>query len=372
MRKLVVVVLGLLALVSCQSPKNQLKAEVDNVADGSKVIISEMVNGNQAIPIDSANVQGGKFMIDLPAVDFQTLNSLTIEGVNGSMLFINENKPLTATIYKDSMGTSVIEGGEANHLLTRYLTDLNENNRMVMNEIEKYSPEELQDPEVINVIRAKQEEMEIENTNYRKKYIQQHPKTLSTIFVFVDMMNSGQVDDEEMRTLYEGLSDELKSTYFGGAIAEELERKKALSIGMLAPEFSGTNPDGKEISLKDVLAEEGEYTLIEFWASWCPYCQQELPNVVEVYKDFKDKGFKVFGVSIDEEKEEWTEAIESWDMEWDHISSLKRWDEPIVHQYKVQSIPYNYLVDSQGKIVARDLQGDDLRKKIEELLDSEN
>lgn len=372
MQKIMVVVLGLLALVACQSPKNQLKAEVDNVADGSKVIISEMVNGNQAVPIDSATVQGGKFKVDLPEVDFQTLNSLTIEGINGSMLFINENKPLTATIHKDSMGTSVIEGGEANHLFTRYLADLNENNRMVMNEIEKYSPEELQDPEVINVIRAKQEEMETENTSYRKKYIKQHPQTLSTIFVFVDMMNSGQVDEEEMSSLYEGLSAELKDTYFGRAIAEELEKKKVLSIGMQAPEFSGKNPDGKEISLQDVLEKEGEYTLIEFWASWCPYCQQELPKVVEVYNDYKDKGFKIFGVSIDEEKEEWTGAIESWGMEWDHISSLKRWDEPIVHQYKVQSIPYNYLVDKQGKIVARDLQGEDLRKTIEELLASED
>lgn len=372
MRNLIAIGLSIFLFAACQetSDKNQLEAQLANVEDGTKITVSEMVNGNQTVPIDSAEVKDGKFTINLPEVEYQTLNTLSIEGVNGGMLFINENKSIKAEIFKDSLGTSNIKGGEANEMFTDYLKRLNESNRVVMNEVERFSPEELQDPEVQNEIRDIQVEREKENTKFRKEIIKDNPDLLPSIFVFVDLINSGQADDAEMRELFDGLSDDLKQTYFGKAIGEELSKTESVAIGTEAPDFAAKTPEGEEFSLKDALDKDGEYVLIEFWASWCPYCQEELPNVVEVYNDYHDKGLNVLGVSIDEEKGEWEEAIKGFGMEWDNISNLSKWEDPIVGLYNVRSVPYNFLVDKEGNIVAKDLQGEDLRKKMEELLGS--
>src|SRR5690606_10619291 len=124
----------------------------------------------------------------------------------------------------------------------------------------------------------------------------------------------------------------------------------------MAPDFSGPDPDGNIISLKDVM---GKVTLIDFWASWCRPCRIENPNVVRVYNQYKDQGFTVVSVSLDREgqRAQWLKAIDDDKMDWHHISSLKFWQEPIAQQYGITSIPMTYLLDETGKIVASNLRG---------------
>lgn len=140
--------------------------------------------------------------------------------------------------------------------------------------------------------------------------------------------------------------------------------KKSVEVGNLAPDFSGTTPDGKEIKLSDYL---GNYLLLDFWASWCGPCRRENPNVVIAYNNFKSKGFSVFGVSLDKNKEDWTRAIKKDSLTWAHVSDLKFWDSAPAKLYGVRSIPSNFLLDPTGKIIARNLQGEDLIKKLKEV-----
>jgi thiol-disulfide isomerase/thioredoxin len=112
----------------------------------------------------------------------------------------------------------------------------------------------------------------------------------------------------------------------------------------------------------------GKYVLVDFWASWCGPCRGENPNVVKAYQEFKNKNFTVLGVSLDKQKAEWTKAIEEDNLTWYHISDLKYWNSAAVAPYGIEGIPYNVLLDPQGKIIAMNLRENDLQIKLRELI----
>lgn len=137
------------------------------------------------------------------------------------------------------------------------------------------------------------------------------------------------------------------------------------SPGNPAPEISLQTPDGKVVTLTSF---KGKYVLVDFWASWCGPCRKENPNVVAAYNKFKDKNFTILGVSLDEEKEKWIEAINKDGLIWTHVSDLKGWESVAARIYSVQSIPANFLVDPQGMIIAKDLRGADLEMKLAQVI----
>jgi len=176
------------------------------------------------------------------------------------------------------------------------------------------------------------------------------------------------LDPDTYLTYYEKVYNALKnsyphSEYFKGFAARYIEYKR-LGVGSEAPEISMRNPLGETKTLSSL---KGKIVLLDFWASWCAPCRAESANLVRQYKKYKDKGFEIYSVSLDNDTELWKKAIMQDELTWTHVSDLSNWESKVVPLYNLKAIPQTYLLDKDGKIIAKSLIGESLNKKLVEL-----
>lgn len=199
-------------------------------------------------------------------------------------------------------------------------------------------------------------------------YSSQNPNSYFSLEALIDAAAEG-LDVGQVSPRFEKLSPALRKSPGGLDFAKLIEDSRPTSIGAIAPDFTQNDVNDKPISLSDF---RGKYVLLDFWASWCHPCRDENPKVVKAYQAFKDKNFTVLSVSLDQPtgKAAWLAAIQKDGLTWTHVSDLKFWNNAVSKQYGIKSIPQNLLIDPKGKIVGKNLHGDDLIAKLTELLDS--
>lgn len=187
--------------------------------------------------------------------------------------------------------------------------------------------------------------------------------------MYASIMAIQGMDPEKYAHLYKALDKGLGAKYPNDKTVRMFHDvvNKILSTtnGQEAPEIVLPSPEGKEISLSSL---RGKVVLVDFWASWCGPCRKEMPNVVKAYNKFKDKGFEIYGVSLDQDKDRWIEAIKKDGITWPQVSDLKYWESEPAKVYGVQGIPYTVLLDREGKILGKGLRGPELEKAIENAL----
>jgi peroxiredoxin len=171
---------------------------------------------------------------------------------------------------------------------------------------------------------------------------------------------------EKTKELYEQLSIENKNTVFGKEITKYIELNKNPKIGEQFVDFESENQNGELKKLSDL---KGKVVLLEFWASWCGPCRQENPNLVKTYEKFNPKGFEIFAVSLDKDKENWLKAIKKDSLSWEHVSDLKGQRNKASLIYGVNGIPDNFLISESGEIIERNLRGEKLNQKLKKLLE---
>lgn len=206
-------------------------------------------------------------------------------------------------------------------------------------------------------------EQDLKDNTY-KRFVVQHPASLVSLYA-LSQVAGYHLAPEAVEPLFLSLTPQVRSSKAGKRFAEKIAMAKVTSIGHPMPDFSQADTSGKLISLSSF---RGKYLLIDFWASWCVPCRRENPNLVKTFNTFKDKGFTILGVSLDKNKASWIKAIQTDQLYWTQVSDLKYWDNVIAKRFDIRSIPQNILVDPSGKIIARNLHGEELARMLAGIL----
>ncbi|WP_374165943.1 redoxin domain-containing protein [Arcticibacter sp. MXS-1] len=194
-------------------------------------------------------------------------------------------------------------------------------------------------------------------------FIKKHPSSIVTAYVLYRNY-SYRLSPEEIDRYVSQLAPQLQESQYARVLHELSKTLRTVEQGRPAPDFALNTPEGKEIRLSDF---KGKYVLVDFWASWCPPCREDNPNVVQAYNKYKDKGFEILGVSLDRNKASWEKAIRDDKLTWTHVSDLAYWKSKAAAIYGVRAIPANVLVAPDGKIVGKNLRGEELQAKLQEI-----
>lgn len=328
---------------------------------------------NKATVIDSVTPKNGVFSFS---------NTFTGDPLNAVLAFSKKGDGFKYDDYKqlflengnitvsatDSIAKSVIKGTPTNDDNSRYneaLKVVNDAYNILEAKQKNATTVQKNSTEFEKENNKTEKSIEAQELAINKKFIQENPNSYLSLVVMESVAYSADYTDLDQ--LYNGLSANIKATNAGKKFGERLPKLKLVAIGSLAPDFAEADTSGKLVSLSSF---KGKYVLVDFWASWCSPCRRENPNVVKVFNRFKKQNFTVLGVSLDRpgNKEKWLKAIHNDGLTWTHVSDLKFWDSKTAALYVVRAIPQNFLIDPNGKIIGKNLRGEDLENKLEELL----
>jgi len=275
-----------------------------------------------------------------------------------SVTFILENGKLNADLSELSLVTGTTENNDRSALRNE-LKALREK----MDQLEKEM--ESEDSDIATSAGIQYDEIDNQVTDIVSTYIRNHPDKLSVAKLLVDFRYF--LSDETKGDALNQAGEQFKVI---PGIEQMIEHQKILdkvAVGKKITDFEMADVNGKMRKLSE-FAGNGKITLIDFWASWCPPCRREIPHMVEVYKHFKDKGFEIVGISLDNNKEAWVKGIADLNITWPQLSDLKYWQNEGAALYGVTSIPHTVLVDKDGTILVKNLHGNALDAKLAEML----
>ena len=365
--------------VSCnKTTKNSDNYIIDGTAkgvyNGIRVYLSSLDEAGNQVYQDTAIVVNEKFTfegtVNKPSVWYLSANEVT-----GNFPIIIENSTFNIDLNKDDFQSTQVTGSKSNKALSDYNKGLKDMSDKRLN-ISKSQREALQKQDSQSVNKFEQEIIKLneDRVNYPYTFINKNKDNFFSLVLVETLLKNKTSDFKRVIQSYNSLDDDIRSSDFGiiiyGEIVktkEMLEQTALLSEGGIAPNFTAPDPNGKMISLNDI---KGKVTIIDFWASWCGPCRRENPNVVSVYNKYHDKGLEIISVSLDKpgQKDKWLKAIEDDKLTWHHVSNLNYFNDPIAKLYNIQSIPSTFILDNEGKIVAKKLRGKALEDKVAELL----
>ena len=336
----------------------------DPIYEGQKVIIAESTD-NDMQTIDSTTVVDGKFIIK-GDTDSAVLRFISIGEDANKVRSILMVEPGKINVVYDSAFT--VSGTTLNDRYSDFNDDQKELNNKARALSEQYN-NAMSDGSIT-------EELEVEITSAYDK-IADEAKEKSFDFVkanidnelgqYVFISTSSMFTTEQQKEILDMTNDEFKERKNVKRLVTQIEAMETVAIGKEFVDFTMKNPKGEYVSLSDYVGKD-KYVFIDFWASWCGPCIQEMPNVVKAYEKYKNKGLEIVGVSLDKEEDKWLEGIENLNMTWPQMSDLKLWESEVVELYAIRGIPHTILLDKEGKIIAKDLRGENLEAKLAELM----
>lgn len=366
--KLLVLISLLVATGHSFAQKTTLQASVSGLkGDGHKATLS-VVDGNKVLPVDTLAIdQKGNLKASAPCSK-PSLFLLNIIGVNNSTLHLMlepGDKVSLELAYIDTLAFLHIANakGSANVQLYQQFNDIllrhSQQARRIDNEYILPSTSEKRKEE----LGQQMQQVQLSQNIAVRQLLEKNTDVLMSAFLVTYFDN----DAETYADLFEAVDNGLKEKYADNQFVKYVDNKVRTNLGpgRMAPEIAMPDPDGKTRKLSDL---RGKVVMIDFWASWCRPCRMENPNVVKLYKKYHDKGFEIYSVSLDKDRTQWLRAIDQDGLEWaNHVSDLNGWTSSGGATYGITSVPSTVLIDRQGRIIARNLRGEQLANKLKEI-----
>jgi peroxiredoxin/uncharacterized protein YlaN (UPF0358 family) len=386
-KKLLLFFIAGLTISGCKNNINEINGKLINSIKGDYIFLDEL-KSNELLTVDSVKVsKDGTFSLSRK-IDFPSFYLLKTDNSNFLTLLLEPGEKIELTAYRDSLNYPVsVSGSPGTKLMADYNDRLQETigKLSALRSIYMKNLEKPELPLIMERLDSLAQGYLNEINLYTKKYIDENITSLVSLVALYQQVAPGEnilnpqkdldyyvkvdssmwllyPDYEPVKSLHEQVGEMI-------SIVSEQENPSVIPLGGdIAPEISLPNPQGDTINLSST---RGSVVLLDIWAAWCAPCRRENPNLVKVYNLYHNKGFQIYQVSIDKTREAWLKGIEDDQLgKWIHVSDLKYWNSAVVPLYKIESIPANFLLDSEGKIIASNLRGEMLQKKLEEIFNN--
>ena len=358
------ILLAAIALASCTTEvKNgfTISGTVDSVFNAT-IYLQKRVDA-PLMTIDSAQLSGGKFSFK-GTIDYPEVYYLTIPSTKSSVPFFIEASEIIVNINIKEINKTKITGSKNQAAYDSYLDMLDQYNAKIKESYQMYNTaQEIGDMEKARYYDSLVNVQDEQRGQFTKNYVLQN--TNSFISPYIVFRNSYSYEMEELETALNAFDTSLSHSIYTGFLDAYLATLKRTAVGQMYIPFSMPDSAGMIISVAGLIGSN--YLLVDFWASWCAPCREENPNLVKLYNNYHERGFDIFGVSFDSNRERWLKAIQDDSLTWNHVSDLKGWENSAGKLYGIRSIPSNVLLDTTGMIIAKNLRGEELRAKLAEL-----
>jgi len=343
----------------------QLNGELTNAQAGAKVYLAELEE-NQLVSRDTATIdEKGRFTFAGTTTE-PGIYQVKVDDTNQALVALDSQTKLTLRGDASKLNSSYTVQGSPDSELLQQVSNALQQNKTSMDRLEQRFVQARQAGQADSVAAIQQQAQQIQERGQAgvRRLVRQHPGSVVSGFVLTSVLNP-----DDNFGLADTVATALKAAHpesrYAKALAAKVDASRATATGAVAPDIKLSTPEGKVVPLSSL---RGKYVLLDFWASWCGPCRQENPNVVRAYQKYKDKGFTVYSVSLDQSRDKWVNAIAKDNLTWTHVSDLQYWQSAAAQTYKIEAIPQSYLLDPQGRIIGKNLRGPALEAKLAEVM----